>query len=397
MKTNSLLAAMFLAGQVFLLHAQTTPQIVWATNAHDYIRSVAFSADSMRLASGAQDTTAKVWSVNSHALLGTFSRNQASVTSVALSSDGTILLTGGDDGAARLWSVTSGVLLCGGFASEDIIWAVDLSPDGGLLALGGLDRNIAVSPADCSPGGNYLEGYSRDVNSLTFSPDGSKLAAASDSGVASIWRVSDGQTLQVLTGHSFFSPTNEDETVIRTVWGVDFSPDGTLLATIGDDGTTQLWRVSDGERVGILPSGSGYFSAVKFSANGKWLYTLVNGLIKFWRVSDGQLLDTFDGVLANCLTVASDGKHFAYGGYGGTLVLAYTPTVITNITHKHFHTMLQWEGGSGSYQVERRRLGSDAKWHKVGRPTLATAACVMGRPVFEYRVVSLPPQPPRLR
>ena len=217
------------------------------------------------------------------------------------------------------------------------------------------------------------------------------LASASDDGTARIWRVSEGTTLHILTGHSTLS-TNEDETVFRTVWSVDFSPDGTLLATIGDDGTTQLWRVSDGTQVRILPSGASYRSAVKFSADGKRLYTLVNGIIKFWRVSDGELLTTFDGTSATCLAVAFDGKYFAYGRSDGALVLAYTPVIITSTNRTGLRTTLQWEGGSGYYQVERRRPTASARWQKVGRPTTATAACVPGRPGFVYRVVSLPPK-----
>ncbi len=95
MKARLIFSMMFLAVQVLPLLAQTTPQLVWSTNAHDYIHSVAFSGDSTRLASGAQDGTAKVWNVTNHALLGSFSRNQAVMTSVALSGDGNYLLAGG--------------------------------------------------------------------------------------------------------------------------------------------------------------------------------------------------------------------------------------------------------------------------------------------------------------
>ena len=142
---------------------------------------------------------------------------------------------------------------------------------------------------------------------------------------------------------------------------------------------------------------SSYRSAVKFSADGNRLYTLVNGVIKFWRVSDGQLLTTFDGTSATCLAVAFDGKYFAYGRSDGALVLAYTPVIITSTNRLGLLTTLQWEGGSGYYQVERRRPTASDRWHRVGKPTTATAACVLGRPGFAYRVVSLTPKPPRRR
>lgn len=115
MKIRFFLAILFGAAGALSLFAQTTPQIAWVTNAHtDFIYSVAFSADGSRLASGSQDETAKVWSLTNHALLGSFSRNQAVVTSVALSPDGDYLLVGGDDGAARAWQVDSGTLIWGG-------------------------------------------------------------------------------------------------------------------------------------------------------------------------------------------------------------------------------------------------------------------------------------------
>ena len=393
MKAYLFLALLLSAVRALSAPVLTSPTIAWSTNAHEGFLSVAFSADSARLASGGYDPTAKVWGVTNRTLLGSFSRNQASVVAVALFPDGETLVTGGGDGATRFWSVTTDSFLYGSPPNDGIAWSVSVAANGANAI--GLSRGKLYLNG---PLGAYaLEGHGSDVYSVAFSGDSSKLASASSDGTAQIWDVPSGTTLHVFTGHSFISLTNEEETVIRTVWGVDFSPDGSLLATIGDDGTTQLWRVSDGERLRILPSGAGYRSTVKFSADGKKLYTMANGVIKFWRVSDGVLLNTFDGASAACLAVAIDGKHFAYGRSDGTLVVAYTPTVITSLTQKRLHTTLQWEGGSGRYQVERRRKTPNAKWHKVGLPTIATAACVMGRPVFEYRVVSLPPKPPRRR
>jgi len=62
--------------------------------------------------------------------------------------------------------------------------------------------------------------------------------------------------------------------IIQT-YGIDFSPDGSLLATVGDDGLVKLWRTSDWKleksflHDSVYPGGD--ISSVKFSPEGNYL------------------------------------------------------------------------------------------------------------------------------
>ena len=74
-----------------------------------------------------------------------------------------------------------------------------------------------------------------------------------------VWRVSSGERVKTLTGHSSW------------VYSVVFSADGEYLASGSWDKTIGVWRVSSGERIKTL---KGHFRGVKsvvFSADGEYL------------------------------------------------------------------------------------------------------------------------------
>ena len=385
-------SAVALLAELGRVAAQNTPDIGWSTNAHfDSVRSVSFSADSTLLASGSEDGHAKVWMVDSKALVTDVSIGQPWVMSVALYPPGDLLLTGCDDGGVRGWSISSGRRLFGAGGeldgdADDIVWAVAIST-GGALAVAS-SRIDLLSPA----GGFTLENDDCQglcyILSLAFAPDGSKLASSGFDGTAKVWSVGDGHLLQLFSGHSYFNPTNEEDTIINTVYSVDFSPDGALVASSGADGMVRLWRVSDGFEERVIPGAGGY--AVKFSADGKTIFTLHGDGIRFWRVADGQLLATFANIGATCLAVASNGKYFAYGRGDGGVVLARSPVWMESITEAQGKVTLRWQGGSGLYQVQARPHLEKGDWHKLGPATTNTTFTHSAKSHLFYRVQGLP-------
>ena len=98
------------------------------------------------------------------------------------------------------------------------------------------------------------------ITSLAASSDGSLLAVGDAAGDVRVLRAGDGSVLHAFSDHA------------RRVRGLAFSPDGTLLASVGEDRRAVLRRASDGARVSVTHSpvaGFYSFAAAAFSPDGR--------------------------------------------------------------------------------------------------------------------------------
>jgi WD40 repeat protein len=85
-----------------------------------------------------------------------------------------------------------------------------------------------------------LQGHTRWVQSVAFSPDGKTLASGSEDQTVKLWNICTGQCVQTLQGHTHW------------VQSVAFSRDGKTLASGSWDGTIKLWDVKTGDCLNTL-------------------------------------------------------------------------------------------------------------------------------------------------
>ncbi len=199
-----------------------------------------------------------------------------------------------------VWRAADGTLLqrLGGELAGDAAF----SPDGSMLVTISHKTVALWKVAD----GTLLQTLPGElVDSAALSPDGTMLALASHAGLQ-LWRVADGKLLQ--------SFTSED----LALGSVTFSPDGTLLASASEYFGLQLWRVADGTLLETLDA-SEYalgLRKVVFSPNCKLLVTTRYGdsgwVLSLWQISSGKLLRMLAG-LNPPLSFAPDGSKLAVG------------------------------------------------------------------------------------
>ena len=121
---------------------------------------------------------------------------------------------------------------------------VQCGPAGDVIAAGDDDGRIRFI---CAQTGEKilcpLRGHGRKVMSVSWSPDGTRLASGSVDKTVLIWDAASGEQLCSLTGHS------------DGVTSVSWSPDGKRLASGSFDETVRIWEFATGKELSQLNVG----------------------------------------------------------------------------------------------------------------------------------------------
>ncbi|KAL6867028.1 hypothetical protein J3F83DRAFT_739731 [Trichoderma novae-zelandiae] len=269
----------------------------------DWVRSIAVRPDGRILASGSDDTTVRIWDVETGAAQLTIQGHHDWVMSVAFSISGQ-LATGSDDGVICIWDPSTGDCLQTLSDQAGKIRAIRFSPDGKKLAAGTSGGLLLWDISDLAqPLKIELESGSM-VQSLDFSPTGQWIAAAWEDNTVKIWDATVNKLHYSLGAHD------------DSINSVAFSPDGKYVASGSDDEAVNIWDVKTGQLFHTFDCEAPVLS-VAFSPNPLKLSVAAGSLnraVNIWDLSTKELTAVMKGHQRYVRTVAFLGDDLIASG-----------------------------------------------------------------------------------
>jgi tetratricopeptide (TPR) repeat protein len=237
------------------------------------VGGVVFTNDAKQLVTG-DSTTIRLFDVATGAQVRTIEHpHAASVMDLALSLDGKTLFTAGRDGVAKSWDLESGRELHA-YAHGAPLYRIGLSPNGVHLVTGAADGTVQVWDARTATRISAWNAHAKkNVNDIAFAPDGTLLATAGDDNVAKV---------SLFTGRGTLTPRYTID-FTDEAWGVQFSPDGRFLVATSKDQALQVSEALDGTMVARLDAGESTGKVV-FSKDSRSMFVTSAAYVQSYRL-----------------------------------------------------------------------------------------------------------------
>ncbi len=301
--------------------------------------SLDYSPDGKMLAVACEDTTVRIYDVETKKIIGELRGHQDIIYSVNFFPNGDKILSCSRDSSLRIWNL-NGEVLAEAYANGEGLQSADLNSSGDKIVYSSWQRTQAgvvgiVSLWDA----NTLEKKwetefgNKPIVIAKFSPDGSHFAVGTWGWKVAVWNTDNPGEPKVFD--------LDDVPTYSAIDDIAFSPDGTKIAAASKNGTPRVWSLESGEKLLDLHGHKQAVMSIAFSADGNQIYTGgVDASLAIWDARTGVRLTRL------------------FGHSDAISSIAFRPTEKTSDDSKLFgekqfatissdHTVRIWDAGTG--------------------------------------------------
>jgi WD40 repeat protein len=184
------------------------------------------------------------------------------------------------------------------------------SPDGIRIASASEDNMLRIWDAESGQSLHTLTGHKDSVSACAWSPDGTRIVSASLDKTLRIWNAKSGRCLRTLIGHK------------HSVSGCSWSPNGTRIVSGSDDDTLRIWDTESGQCQRALTGHEADVNGCAWSPDGTRIVSASDDqTLRIWGAESGQRLRTLSGHLGRVSGCAwsPDGTRIVSASRDGTL------------------------------------------------------------------------------
>jgi len=338
------------------------------------ILCVAFSFKGHQIASGSEDSSVRLWNVETGECSHIFMGHTQRVLDIAFSPRGDKVASSSADTTIRLWDTQTGGTSKAFVGHADVVHNIAFSEEGDQIASGSWDTTVRVWDTER---GTFYERSNQNMRVIrvVWSSSGYRIASVDTSRKLQLWDISNGASSQRSGSHS------------QGVNMVQCSPKGDLIATCSLDTTIRLWDPKTGVCNGTLSGHKKSVTSIAFSplkspqgnhvASGS-----ADKTVRLWDLETGACRRVFSGHTEgvngiayspkrNQVTsvstdrtvrlwdVASEGCEVLEGHTEAVTSVAYSPNEDLIVTGSKDNTLRLWDVGS---RTCRFTLEGHAHW-----------------------------------
>lgn len=252
------------------------------TNSHPCC--VSLRSDLSFLAAGYENSHIYLWKLKQDSSgtnidsMFTLLAHSGSVYSVKFVDKSDLMLSCSEDTTIRLWCLNTKCNVVVYRGHNYPIWSIDVGPQGKLFASACMDSTARLWRLDRIAPLRIFCGHHDDVEHVKFHPNEKYIATGSSDATVRLWSVSDGKMVRLMVGHQ------------EPIISLSFLPDGKSIASASRDGVIKVWNLATNYVTSELSVPASF--SVSFSPKQKFVSSCgADNILRLWQVEKNGLIE----------------------------------------------------------------------------------------------------------